>query len=382
MRVLRSLSRAVLLFVIAVLLALVPSTLVFGAKSAKSLKNDLNSVNKRIRNVQAQLKQTKIQQKNVTDQLIATQRRLETTQEKVIKNKISLNRAQDKLKVIDARLVRTQRQLDRRAKLLAGRVSDIYEGDDIGYLEVLLGSRDMQTFLSRRYYVEEIVASDVELIEQYKKDKAQIEKDKRAQALEVGKIASLQAQLIRQRDSVADLAVEKSAQLQAIEQDRELYERALAEWIAKSEEIGAAIQRYQSSRRSSGHYSRTFSGGLSMPVSGRITSRFGYRIHPITRSQSLHTGVDIACPSGTPIKAAADGEVIMAGWMGAYGYAVVIDHGGGVSTLYGHNSKLIVGTGSHVKRGQSIAKAGSTGWSTGPHCHFEKRVNGKPVNPM
>lgn len=382
MIVLKSSSRVFLFTVIAVLFVLVPSAIVVGAKSRSSLTKDLNSVNRRIKDVQSRLKQTKIQQKNVMDQIISTQRKLETAQDKVIKNKISLNKAQEKLKIIDTRLERTQRQMDRRAKLLSGRLSDIYEGEDIGYLEVLLGSRDMQTYLSRRYYLEEIVSSDVQLIEQFKKDKSQIERDKKAQSTEVVRIASIQSQLIRQRDGVADLAQEKSAQLQAIEQDRELYERAIAELTAKSEEIAASIQRYQASRRSSGSYSPTFSGGLSMPVSGRITSRFGYRIHPVTRSHSLHTGVDIAVPAGTPIKAAADGEVIMAGWMGAYGYAVVIDHGGGVSTLYGHNSKLLVGAGKKIKRGQAIAKAGSTGWSTGPHCHFEKRVNGKPVNPM
>jgi len=375
-------SRVLLLTVIAVLFALTPSAIVVGAKSKSALNKDLNSINKRIKSVQSRLRQTKIQQKNVMDQLIATQRKLETAQDKVIKNKIKLNKAQEKLKTINRRLERTQRQLERRAKLLSGRLSDIYEGEDISYFEVLLGSRDMKTYLSRRYYVEEIISADVQLIKQFKKDKAKIEKDKRAQAIEVARIASIQSQLIRQRDGVADLAQEKYAQLQAIEQDRELYERAIAELTAKSEEIAASIQKYQASRRSSGQYNPKFSGGLSMPVSGRITSRFGYRIHPVTRNHSLHTGVDIACPTGTPIKAAADGEVIMAGWMGAYGYAVVIDHGGGISTLYGHNSKLLVSVGQKVKRGQAIAKAGSTGWSTGPHCHFEKRVNGKPVNPL
>ncbi|MEN6370963.1 MAG: peptidoglycan DD-metalloendopeptidase family protein [Armatimonadota bacterium] len=375
-----------MLSIIAVFLVVASSPLVIEAKparrSTKALKRDLHTVNTRIKDMRARLKQTKIQQKNVTDQLISTQRNLETAQSKVIRNKISLNNAQSKLKVINNRLARTERQLERRGKLLSGRISDIYEGEDVSYLEVMLGSRDMKTFLSRRYYIEQIVSSDVELINQYKKDKAQIERDKRAQAKEVKLIASLQSQLIQQRDDVSGLAEDESAQLNAIEQDRELYERALAELMAKSEEIAASIQRYQASRRSTGHYSGKFVGGLMLPVSGRFTSRFGYRIHPVTGNRSLHTGVDIACPSGSQIKAAADGEVIMAGWMGAYGYAVVIDHGGGVSTLYGHNSRLLVHTGQHVKRGTIIARSGSTGWSTGPHCHFEKRINGKPVNPL
>lgn len=106
------------------------------------------------------------------------------------------------------------------------------------------------------------------------------------------------------------------------------------------------------------------------------------RFHPILKKTKLHTGVDFACPSGTSVKAAASGTVIMAGWMGAYGNAVVIDHGGGVSTLYGHNSRVACRAGQEVKQGQVIAYSGSTGWSTGPHCHFEVRRNGVPVNPF
>jgi murein DD-endopeptidase MepM/ murein hydrolase activator NlpD len=374
------------------LLLFVFAQLAMGARSSRSkrtkpaskatLNRQLRNVNQRIKSVQAQLHQTKVKQKNVTNQLIATQRRLEATQDKVTHNKVTLMAAQNKLKVINNRLSLTQKQLERRGKLLAGRMKDIYKGQDIGYLEVLLGSRDMRTFLSRSYYVKRIVNNDVDLIEQIKKDKAQVERDKRAQASEVKRIASIQAELIQQRDAVAGFAEEKQAQLDAIEHDQSLYERALQDLEAESNRIGAMIQRYQSTRKSKGNYKGTFTGGLGLPVSGRISCPFGYRIHPITRVHSMHTGVDIACPTGTPVHAAADGEVIVASWMGAYGNAVVIDHGGGVSTLYGHNSRLLVKNGQRVKKGQVIAKAGSTGWSTGPHCHFEKRVNGKPVNPL
>ncbi|NLN77221.1 MAG: M23 family metallopeptidase, partial [Armatimonadetes bacterium] len=105
------------------------------------------------------------------------------------------------------------------------------------------------------------------------------------------------------------------------------------------------------------------------------------RVHPITGVYKLHTGIDIPCPVGTSVRAAADGTVIIAKWMPAYGYGVVLDHGGGVQTLYGHNSRLCVSVGQNVKQGDTIAKSGNTGYSTGPHLHFEKRVNGRPVNP-
>lgn len=372
------------LSIMAVALVLVTSQLVMGTRSTSnppsrsSLNRDLRRLNNRIKNVQSKLRRTKHEKRSISNLLVATQRRLDSAQDKVTRNKIELLNAQGKLRIISARLDRKEREFKRRSELLSDRIADVYEGSDIGYLEVLLGSRDMQTFLSRGYYIKQIVASDVELVDQIKKDKEQIERDKKSQDNEVKRVASIQEQLIRERDNVSNYADDKQAELDTVEHDLVLYERMLAELAAESDRIESQLQRYQSK----GNYKQTFTGGLIMPVSGRISSKYGYRIHPITGKRSLHTGVDIACPSGTSIKSAANGEVVQAGWMGAYGNAVIIDHGGYVSTLYGHNSKLLVKVGDKVKQGQVIAKAGSTGWSTGPHCHFEKRVHGKPVNPM
>jgi murein DD-endopeptidase MepM/ murein hydrolase activator NlpD len=123
-------------------------------------------------------------------------------------------------------------------------------------------------------------------------------------------------------------------------------------------------------------------GVLGWPASGPVTSPFGWRVHPIFGTRKLHTGIDISVPYGTEIHAAGDGTVILAGSYGGYGNAVVIDHGGGLSTLYGHQSKLAVNVGQRVSRGQVIGYVGCTGYCTGPHLHFETRENGVPVDPM
>ena len=147
-------------------------------------------------------------------------------------------------------------------------------------------------------------------------------------------------------------------------------------------EIEDEIRRIQSTPSGRARSARAFRGGLMLPVKGSVGSRFGYRVHPITGVYKLHTGVDIRCRTGTPIHAAADGVVIIAGWQGAYGYAVVIDHGGGDIHALRPLLSASGRAGQEVKRGDVIAKSGSTGYSTGPHCHFEKRVNGHPVNPL
>ena len=123
-------------------------------------------------------------------------------------------------------------------------------------------------------------------------------------------------------------------------------------------------------------------GVLSWPVVGEVTSGFGYRVHPIFNVRRMHTGVDIDADMGAPIKASDAGVVVSAGWQGGYGKCIVITHGGGLATLYGHASELLVAAGDTVKRGEVIGKVGSTGYSTGPHLHFEVRVNGSPVDPL
>jgi len=122
--------------------------------------------------------------------------------------------------------------------------------------------------------------------------------------------------------------------------------------------------------------------GLIWPARGVFTSGFGLRRHPVFRILRMHTGQDIAAPYGTPVRAAADGQVLYTGWFGGYGKIVVIDHGGGLSTLYAHLSAILTGEGAVVRRGQVIGRVGSTGYSTGPHVHFEVRVNGRPIDPV
>ncbi len=117
-------------------------------------------------------------------------------------------------------------------------------------------------------------------------------------------------------------------------------------------------------------------------VVSQITSPFGYRVHPILGTRRLHTGIDMSAGSGTPIRAAASGRVILAAYYGGYGNAVIIDHGGGISTLYAHQSRIAVSKGSQVGAGDTVGYVGSTGFSTGPHLHFEVRQNGTPVNPV
>lgn len=347
-----------------------------------NLQSKLGKVEKKIKNIRYIIRVKEGQKRTALGQLYSTERDLGDAQESLSRNNIKLFDAQTDLDQTVARLERTRKQLARRRDLLKLRVVGIYEGDTLSFANVVLGSSDMWTFLTRAYYLQKILDSDTQLIRQIREDEAAIERDQARQARRVAEIQSLQGQLVGERNRISSLADAKRAQITKIENSKDQYERMEAALLAQSQEIESEIRRIQSTPSGRARLAKVFKGGLGWPCGGRISSRFGYRRHPITGVYKLHTGVDIAARSGTPIKAAGDGVVILSGWMGPYGYAVVIDHGGGISTLYGHCSRLMVRVGDSVKKGDTIGAVGSTGYSTGPHCHFEKRVNGTPVNPM
>jgi murein DD-endopeptidase MepM/ murein hydrolase activator NlpD len=175
--------------------------------------------------------------------------------------------------------------------------------------------------------------------------------------------------------------------IERLNKDKNYYEKMEEELARQSASIQNMIASLaKKSSQSGSQQVKVSSAGFIRPISGPITSPFGYRIHPIFKTRIFHSGIDIGGPNGGAIKASNDGKVIYSGWYGGYGKVVILDHGvingKPITTLYAHMSTILVGNGQFVKKGQTVGKEGSTGYSTGPHCHFEVRVNGKPVNPL
>ena len=201
-------------------------------------------------------------------------------------------------------------------------------------------------------------------------------------------LATITQSLQTERDVVTKLLESKSKELEVynhnIKAASKLIKYYEEEEDKKEAQIRAAEESYDDDEIFDDLPS-TYSGGKFLwPAPGhyQITSKFGYRVHPLTGTRRLHAGIDIAVPSGCGIYAAADGVVAVSTYSSSAGNYVMINHGGGISTVYMHNSKLLVSVGDQVKRGQKIALSGSTGWSTGPHCHFGVRKNGTYVNPI
>ena len=279
---------------------------------------------------------------------------------------------EDKLKVLNKDFAVKRDQL-------AKRVRDIYINGQINYLDVLFGAKDFQDFFTRMDLLKRVIQQDYDLVQVVFAEKTaietsqkELEKDKAAKEKLVVSAADRKKEAEKKQSA-------KQAIIDKMETDRATQERIINENLAASKEVEQMIRnsRYQPA-------SPALSGGgaLNWPLGGPITSPFGWRVHPITGASRFHSGIDIGGDYGDTIHAAGAGIVSYAGWISGYGYAVIIDHGGGISTLYGHNQALLVSEGQSVSQGQAIAECGSTGNSTGPHCHFEVRVDGEPVDPM
>jgi murein DD-endopeptidase MepM/ murein hydrolase activator NlpD len=289
-----------------------------------------------------------------------------------------------------ARLTRLRGQYDIALRRLERRVRDLYMTDGPDTLSFVLGTASFADLLDNLELLGRIGRQDEEIAARVKRardglaDARRRTTTARAEAARVEAAAEsatseqrgLVERLVASRDALTAAEHDKQATLASIQSDRSDVLAEIDDLQAQSEALAAQIRAAQEQGSSSAAPAVSGSGQLSWPVSGPVTSGFG------VRWGRMHEGIDIAVGQGTPVHAAAAGTIIYAGWMDGYGNLVVVDHGNGLSTAYGHNSTLASSVGQAVAAGQVIAYSGSTGHSTGPHVHFEVRVNGSPVDPL
>ncbi len=334
----------------------------------------IGSVSEQLRQIEEQLRQATAELNTITEQRVA------------VENDITLNERQ---------LAEAQKRLEGREAVFYKRVRDIYINGRLSYLDVVIGSKDFSDFANRLEVLKRIIDSDINLISEIKKERAQIEAHKKKLEEDRAKLVELEKAALAKQAEIEQKKAERNVVLQKAQNDRAVAMQAIEELNASSAQISAMLKERQAARAAAAAAAAAQAAGqgssytwvqgtgqLGWPVSGEITSPYGYRVHPIWGTTIYHSGIDIGVDEGTPVHAADSGVIVWSGWMGGYGYAVVIDHGNGLSTLYGHNSELAVDEGQSVSKGQVIAYAGSTGNSTGPHVHFEVRENGDPVDPM
>ena len=346
------------------------------------LRGQLRNVSKKIRFVRARLRTAKRSESVIASDLHGIRSRLVATRARLRAAQSRLARTRREQGRVAASLAASRKRLRKREVGLATRMAANYRQGPVRYASVILGSRSMGEFVTRAHFVRAVVRYDARLIAQIKADREEVLRWKRQVDEKAREVGDLKQDLAaRQAEETADVIRQRAVLAEARERRAEL-EDELDELERDSDSIAARIRALQETPAGRARRMIAFRGNFVRPVAGGITSGFGMRFHPILRRSRLHSGVDFGVGHGNPIYAVADGVVVFSGRMRGYGNVVVIDHGGGVSTLYAHCSALLVGDGASVKQGQNIARVGSTGMSTGPHLHFEVRKNGAPVNPL
>ena len=338
-------------------------TLTMAAGIGPVMAEELEEQQQKLESVQQQMKvyQNKTaesQQKvdNFAEKLRGIQTELDDAMTNYNKLRSRQQQTEQQIEQNEVILGKAEKNLAERSQVLNRRMRDIYKNGQVSYVDVLFGASDFTDFSIR-----------MDLVLQ---KKAELEHD-RVAIVELKKQAeTAKAAIESRRNAQQDF-------LDSAVSERDTNERAYQELLDTSRRIEQMIRSSQA-----GKGGTIGSGILVWPTSGPITSPFGWRTHPIFGTSRYHSGIDIGADYGDSVVAADGGVVIYADWMGGYGKAVIIDHGGGISTLYAHNSELVVAEGQRVAKGQLISRVGSTGYSTGPHLHFEVREGGSPVNPM
>jgi murein DD-endopeptidase MepM/ murein hydrolase activator NlpD len=368
-------------------LAHVQQQLAASRRQAAALNAEVASVTRSIRRIELRVGDVSQRLSTLRRDLVLHRRRLA---------------ALDALLRVQTRRYRFRRHQYRLAVLrLDQRLVHIYEHPAPTTVDVLLAARSFSAVLDELRYLGAVAAQDERIASAVRASKLAVAAARR-RTLAVRRSVRAETQVIRGRaqqvellraqllTSRAQLARRRGMTRRALAATRREIQQEVGEsqaLQAASGELAARLRAQEQAAAGAGAApGATTAGGSSAtpagaprfiwPVSGPITSPFGMRWG------TLHPGIDIGVPTGTPVHAAAAGTVVWCGWMSGYGNFVVIDHGGGYATAYGHNSRVVVSCGEHVAQGQVIAYSGCTGFCTGPHVHFEVRVNGTPVDPL
>ena len=354
--------------------------LTFAVETSLASAATLSQIRNNIKNKQQELNESKAKEKSLGDQVNSLEQQINSKQSDIDELEASISEAQAKLETLEVELAAAEEKVNTQNENLNARLRNMYKNGSVGFIDVLMDSGSFSEFLNNLSLVEKVYTSDQDVLEELQKAYDEIDAKKK-------EIETLQAELSESKATMEEQKSSLEADKASVEKKKSEIAADSAETQRELDKLEADAQALTSSIRNSGSSSSSskYNGGIMawpVPSCHTVSSGYGGRIHPTTGKYKFHGGLDIPGSYGSAIVAANSGRVIWAGNRGdSYGNYVIIDHGGGVSTLYGHSSKVLVSTGQSVSRGQRIANVGSTGRSTGPHCHFEVRINGSRVNP-
>ena len=339
----------------------------------QQLQEQIEQANQELSNTQSELSENLQEVEKLDEKISTSEAELQKLNEQVETLKASMKQIEDELNEVTEKY-------EKQKKVFEKRVVALYETGEIDYLDILLNSNSVSEFVSSYYVIAEITEADNELLNDIAEKKDTIALSKEKLENEKEELASLVETQQRTSKILQNTKTIRESYISKLSDEEKEKQAQIDEMTKQYEEVNRQILELAEQ----GLDTQYIGGELAWPVPGytKITSKYGMRVHPITGQYKLHTGVDIGAPTGANFIAANDGIVTKAEYNTAYGRMVIIDHGGGISTLYAHGSEFLVEVGQTVKRGDAVLKVGSSGYSTGPHAHFEVRINGVVTDPM
>ena len=340
---------------------------------SNELTQSLNESNNRLKAVQDQISESMQQLEELDNQISESQIEINSIN-------IQIDELIAQIEENETKLENVQKEYDNLQGLLETRLIEMYKAPKLQTLDVLLTSKSITEFLSNYYAMKDLLEYDRKLLETVKNQKNEIETTKKILQEKKQQVITNQQTQQKKSQVLTNTKTMRQYYLSKLTAEEQELQAKIDQYNSEVAEIEAEIKMLALNSISSDY----IGGAMLWPVPGhtRLTSTYGMRVHPITGAYKLHTGIDISAPLGTSFIAAANGIVSKATYNAAYGNMVIIDHGGGVQTLYAHGDQILVQLGQTVAAGTEVLKVGSTGYSTGPHAHFEIRVNGQTVNPL
>jgi len=358
-------------------------------RKGKQLRSKLHTVRRQKAQLRQELKKTRKQTRAVQESIWVVDARLERLEDELTRTTSRLRDSRNEQLTLAQQLARTNKRLAQVREQVRCRIREMYLRGEDSFISALAGSRSVTDIVSRQEIMDAISRRDREMFDEYRTLKAEVSRRKRRKDEIVADIRDLKGRQQRHQSHLASAKVEKREILQSLRQKQDRLKALIAQYERDESSIEseiAAFARRMAARPRRGNNGGPalprFAGRFVKPCRGPITSPFGMRYHPILHYKRMHRGVDIGAGTGTPIYSAAEGEVIRAYYSNSYGNVIMIAHGGGVTTVYAHCSRIYVRDGQRVRQGQSIGAVGSTGLAKGPHLHFEVYVNGRAVNPL
>ena len=338
-----------------------------------------SELNKKINIKERQLEEGRKEEEKLNDQISDLQDDIAGLEGDIADLNVKIQNTIAKIKKLKKEVKKSKKKVKSSEKDLNSRLRNMYKAGSIGFIDVVLDSGDVSELLSNVDMVKRIYSNDRKVVASLKNQYRRL-KNKKVKVEEAEKALEEEQDALKSKKE--ELSASQSELEKKVEQVAESNDELESDLHELNAQAAAIAEKARSHANTGG---KSYGGGVMgwpVPSSGSVSSEYGWRFCPVHKCRELHSGMDIPCSYGANVVAASSGTVIEAASMsGGYGNYVMISHGGGISTLYGHNSSLCVSAGQHVNRGDTIALAGSTGASTGVHCHFEVRVNGSPVNP-